>query len=230
MTGGGPGAGGPGSGGPVGVTQQDVDRQADELLAGAADGEPLDALNAAFVQIAVRSNAMALDVAGTREWMKRALDAGATRDQVHEIVTLVSGSGVHAFFEASRTLLELTEPGERGPLSERQTELWQKYIGDGSYWQTMNEEIPGFLDALNRLSPEAFEAFFRYCAVPWKKNLVPALVKEIASAAMDASPNHRYLPGMRLHLRNALKLGAGRRALRDALDIAAAAPLPFGVL
>lgn len=216
--------------GPTGVTQRDVDVQAEALLAAAPEGEPLDEQSIAFVQIAVRANAMALDVAGTREWMGQALAAGATRDQVHEIVTLVSGSGVHAFFEASRTLLDLTEPGERPPLGEHSQELWNRYVGDGSYWRTMNEEIPGFLDALDRLSPEAFEAFFRYCAVPWRLKGVSPLIKEIASAAMDASPNHRYLPGMRLHIRNALKLGAGRRPIRDALRIAAEGPTPFGIL
>ena len=41
--------------------------------------------------------------------------------------------------------------------------------------------------------------------------------------AVDATPTHRYLPGMRLHLRNALKLGAGRAAVRRALEIAAEA-------
>lgn len=216
--------------GPSGVSQADIDAQADALLDGAVQGEPLDELSIALVQIAVRSNAMALDVVGTREWMLRGIKAGATRDQIHEIVTLVSGSGVHAFFESSRTLDDLMPSELSSEQLEERRVLWEKYVGAGRYWRTMEEEIPGFLAALNRMSPEAFEGFFRYCAIAWKLRAVPAVIKEIASAAMDASPNHRYLPGMRLHIRNALKLGAGSLAIRDALEVAAKGPEPFGLL
>jgi hypothetical protein len=42
-------------------------------------------------------------------------------------------------------------------------------------------------------------------------------------------PSHRFMPGFRLHLANAIKLGAGRRALEDCLQLAADAPLHVGV-
>jgi len=86
-----------------------------------------------------------------------------------------------------------------------------------------------FLDALLRFSPEAFEAFFNYCALPWKSRALRALTKELISIAVDSSPTHRYLPGFRLHLGNAIALGAGRKAILQALDIAAAAPPHRGV-
>ncbi len=78
----------------------------------------------------------------------------------------------------------------------------------------------GVLDALPGLSPEAFEAFFVYCAVPWKTSALAALTKELISMALDAAPTQRYAPGMRLQLANALRLGAGKTAIRQALDIA----------
>jgi hypothetical protein len=40
---------------------------------------------------------------------------------------------------------------------------------------------------------------------------------------------HRYLPGLRLHLDNALRLGAGRIQLLEAMDLGAAAPPHRGV-
>jgi alkylhydroperoxidase/carboxymuconolactone decarboxylase family protein YurZ len=49
-------------------------------------------------------------------------------------------------------------------------------------------------------------------------------VKELAAIACDAAPSHRFRPGFRVHLKNAIKLGLGRIAIFQALDIAAAAP------
>jgi alkylhydroperoxidase/carboxymuconolactone decarboxylase family protein YurZ len=210
------------------IPQTEIDRQAAALLDGVADGDGLDELTATIVGTAVRASAMALDVDGTREWMSRALALGATRDQLQEAVTLVSGMGVHAFFEASRTLDALTDAAAE-PLDERRQGLWDQYVGTSNYWDTMRQEIPGFLESLLRMSPEAFEAFFVYCAVPFRSRNLTNLQKELISVAADASPSHRYLPGMRLHIRNALKLGAGRKAIEQVLRIAAASPEHRGV-
>ncbi len=183
-----------------------------------------------MIGLGIRASAMSLDVDGTREYIERALCGGATSAQVQEVITLVSGTGVHSFFEATRILdLLVTEP-DGPPWDNERQRLWDMYVGDGGYWTTMQDEIPGFLAALNRMSPEAFEAFFLYCAVPWRLHNLTDLTKELISVAVDATPSHRYLPGMRLHLRNAIKLGAGRSALEHTLRIAAAGPTPKGVL
>lgn len=47
--------------------------------------------------------------------------------------------------------------------------------------------------------------------------------------AVDATPSHRYVPRMRLHLRNAVERGAGKVAILQALDIPARAPSHSGV-
>ena len=93
----------------------------------------------------------------------------------------------------------------------------------------MELEAPGFLKGLLALSPDGFETFFEYCAVPWKTRWVDAVTKELAAMACDGSTSHRYRGGLRLHLRNALKLGAGRLAVMQALEVAATAPLHRGL-
>jgi hypothetical protein len=47
--------------------------------------------------------------------------------------------------------------------------------------------------------------------------------------AIDTMPTHRYLPGMRFHIENALALGTSRQELVDVLDISAAAGPGHGV-
>jgi alkylhydroperoxidase/carboxymuconolactone decarboxylase family protein YurZ len=215
------------------VTLEDLRSQALELLSGVDDGDPLDRMTAELIALGVRVSVTALDVDGTRLHAERALDAGATPDQVHETLILVSGIGFHSLMEGSRRVAELLRGrGERlltEPLDARRRELWQRHVAGDSYWGQMELEVPGFLDALLRLSPEGFEGFIAYSAVPWKTRALRATTKELIALATNATPSHRYLAGIRLHLVNAIRLGVSRTAVLQALDIAAAGPPHGGV-
>jgi alkylhydroperoxidase/carboxymuconolactone decarboxylase family protein YurZ len=211
----------------------DVRAQAFKALTNVADGSGLDQQTAALIGLAVRVSASTLDMEGTERFALQALDAGATGSQIHETIVLVSGLGVHSLMEGSRcvarVLKQRGDPAVTGPLDQARSQLRARYVGSDPYWDLVEREVPGFIDALLRLSPEAFEAFFNYCAIPWKTGALSALTKELISIAVDSAPSHRYLPGLRLHLGNAIRLGAGRRAILDTLDIAAAAPPHRGV-
>lgn len=215
------------------VSMDDVLAEALNFLGSAEEGDALDDKTAALIGLAVRASVSTLDMEGTQIFAERALDAGASAAQVHEVLVLVSGLGVHTLMEGSRRVGRiLRERGHiemREPLDKLRTGLWKKHVGDDAYWDGMEREVPGFLDALLRLSPEAFDAFFMYCLVPWKTGALRAVTKELISIAVDATPSHRYLPGMRLHLANAIHLGAGRTAILQALKIAADAPLHAGI-
>jgi alkylhydroperoxidase/carboxymuconolactone decarboxylase family protein YurZ len=215
------------------VSLDDLRADALTLMGAVEEGEPVDEATAALIALGVRASVSALDVEGTRDYAARALDAGATPAQVHETVVLVSGLGVHSLMEGSRRIADLLrergDPAMSAPLDSRRAELWARHVDGDPYWEGFEAEVPGFLDALVRLSPEAFEAFFAYCAVPWTTGALAATTKELISLAADASPTHRYLPGVRLHLANAIRGGAGRAAVLQALDIAAAAPTHQGV-
>jgi len=215
------------------VSLEDLRALAEAALAGAPEGTELDEATSALIGLAVRVSASCLDVEETGRYVGRALDAGATASQIHEAMVLVSGLGVHSLMEGSRCLADaLRQRGDStvtAPLDEARAALHARFVGDDVYWERMERAVPGFLDALLRFSPEAFEAFFNYCALPWKSRALRALTKELISIAVDSSPTHRYLPGFRLHLGNAIALGAGRKAILQALDIAAAAPPHRGV-
>jgi alkylhydroperoxidase/carboxymuconolactone decarboxylase family protein YurZ len=215
----------------VGV--EDVRAEALALLRSVPEGDPLDPVAASLISLAVHASVTTLDGDGTDRAIRLALDAGATAAQVHETLVVVSGLGVHTLMEGSGRLAAiLSERGETGidaPLDENREALRSRLQGDDPYWADFEREVPGFLDALLRLSPEAYAAFFAYTAVPWRTGTVRGRVKELMSLASDATPTHRYLPGMRMHLANAVRLGAGRAAVLHALDIAAAAPPHQGI-
>jgi alkylhydroperoxidase/carboxymuconolactone decarboxylase family protein YurZ len=203
------------------------------LLEGVADGEPLDDITTALIELGVRITATTLDLDGARAAAARALDSGASADEVHEVLVLVSAIGVHTLMAGSRMVLELLDgrgdAAAVAPRDERRARLWAERVGDSGFWAALDAETPGFLRALLQLSPDAFEAYFDYCAVPWRTGALSPLRKELISLATDATASHRFLPGLRLHTVAALRYGAGARQVRGALDIAAAAPRHEGV-
>jgi alkylhydroperoxidase/carboxymuconolactone decarboxylase family protein YurZ len=202
--------------------------EAEALTADRPVGEALDTLSAALVGLAVAVSVTALDRAKINDAIHAAMDAGASIAQVQEIIALVSGLGVHSLMVSSVTVLD--EAAKRGlagsaePLDADRQQLWDKHVGNDPFWDGFSEELPGFLEAMLRLSPDIFVGFFDYCAIPWRSGTVKAKTKELAALACDASPSHRFRPGFRVHLKNAIKLGVGRAAIFQALDIAAAAP------
>jgi alkylhydroperoxidase/carboxymuconolactone decarboxylase family protein YurZ len=214
--------------GGTGVTLAELRTEAGRMLATAPEGTPLDERVMALLKLALASSVTVLDAKAMEGSMRDALAAGATATQLHEVLALVSGLGVHTLMVGSPLLARvLQESGDTtiaAPRDSARTALWQAKVGDDPFWAHMEREVPGFLDNLLRLSPPAFEAFFQYCAVPWATRSVRAVHKELIAMAVDATPSHRFLPGFRLHLGNALALGAGRREVESVLDLAAAAP------
>jgi alkylhydroperoxidase/carboxymuconolactone decarboxylase family protein YurZ len=206
----------------------DVRAEAETLLQGVDDGPSLDARATALISLAVRVSVTSLYADDVDRAIEVCLAEGLEAQAIQEMIALVSGLGVHSLMEGSRRLALRLGAADQ-PLDEARQALWDRRVGDDPYWTAMEAEIPGFLRGLIALSPDAFEAFFDYCAVPWKTRWVRAVTKELAAMACDASSSHRYRAGLRLHLANALKLGAGRAAVLQALELAAAAPRHEGL-
>jgi len=201
----------------------DLMAQVEERLADVPEGDGMDPLDAALVRLAVSVSVTCLDSEAIDEAVVAALESGATAAQVQEVVALVSGLGVHSIMASATVVLQ--RAAERGlvdpaaPLDEERRALWDRFVGDDPYWDAFSRHVPGFLDAILCLSPDIFSGFFAYCAIPWKSGTVPALTKELAAIACDVTPTHLFLPGVRLHLQNAIGLGATRTVVRQAIAI-----------
>ena len=195
------------------------------------DGEALTLIERSLIAVGLTASVTSLDAAAIDRAISEAFAAGATVEQVQEIVTLISALGVHSLMATSATIARRAvrtgwNPAKR--LDDRQAELWDKYVGDDPYWAKFRDAMPDFLESLIRLSPDQFEAFFTYCQLPWKSNAVRARTKELVALACDATPAHRFRPGFLLHLDNALAIGVGRRAIMETLAMAADAPAHRG--
>jgi alkylhydroperoxidase/carboxymuconolactone decarboxylase family protein YurZ len=63
-------------------------------------------------------------------------------------------------------------------------------------------------DQMRELDPEFMEAYLAFRSVPHKKGPLPVKFKELVMVAINAATTHLYAPGVRRHMKNALRAGA----------------------
>jgi len=170
----------------------------------------------AFIGIAASAAATHLYQPGIAEHLRVAIAHGATREELIEVLELISTVGIHASNVGVPVLLEvLEEEGLRNgpePLDARREALKSSFIENRGYWHSSWE---GLLE----LDPELFDAYVEFSSVPWRTGVLPPLVKELMYCAFDAAATHLYVPGLKLHMRNALKYGATKEQLMEMLEI-----------
>lgn len=169
-----------------------------------------------FIYIAADAAATHLYVPGIQQHLQKALEFGAIREELMEVLELTSTLGIHACNLGVPLLLEvLEEEGLRQgpvPLDERREKLKADFVNNRGYWHDTWE---GLLE----LDPELFEAYLDFSSVPWRTGVLEPKIKELIYCAFDASATHLYLPGLKLHMRNAIRYGATAEEIMEVLEI-----------
>jgi alkylhydroperoxidase/carboxymuconolactone decarboxylase family protein YurZ len=169
-----------------------------------------------FIFIAADAAATHLYEPGIRQHIRAALDLGVSAAEVMEVLELTSTLGIHACNIGIPVLIEvLTEEGKRAgpePLSPRQEQLKAEFTASRGYWHE-------FWDGLLELDEELFAAYLDFSSVPWRTGLLEPKVKELVYIAFDAAATHLYVPGLKLHMRNAVRLGATSAEIIEVLEI-----------
>jgi alkylhydroperoxidase/carboxymuconolactone decarboxylase family protein YurZ len=169
-----------------------------------------------FIFIAADAAATHLYEPGIRQHVRAALDLGASAAEVMEVLELTSTLGIHACNIGIPLLIEvLTEEGMRAgpaPLSPQQEKLQAEFTASRGYWHE-------FWDGLLELDPELFAAYLDFSALPWRSGVLAPMVKELVYIAFDAAATHLYAPGLKLHMRNAVRLGATAGEITEVLEI-----------
>lgn len=65
-----------------------------------------------------------------------------------------------------------------------------------------------------------FQRFLGYSSYPFRKGPLSRKMKELILIAIDATPTHLYEPGLRMHMRDALRHGATREEILEVLELA----------
>ncbi|KAK3051259.1 hypothetical protein LTR09_007655 [Extremus antarcticus] len=162
-----------------------------------------------------------LDSSGVRVHTAAALAAGASREEILETLELSSVLGVHAVTVGVPTLLEVLEEAgtpfpSTAPLTPHQQALKDAFTEKRGYWGTS-------WDPVLRLSPDFFEAYTAFSSVPFSENhsKLDAKTKELVYTAIDCSTTHLYQPGLKVHVRNAVKYGATPEEVMEVFELAA---------
>ncbi|CAK7202837.1 hypothetical protein SEUCBS139899_005564 [Sporothrix eucalyptigena] len=183
----------------------------------------------ALIGLSVSAAATHLYRPGIRAHIAAARKEGATIDEVLEVVELTSTLGIHACNIGVPLLVEvLKEEGLHTdaitkPFDDQQLLLKQQFTERRGYWHTFWED---FL----RLDPEFFEAYLELSGLPWtkdvagaptpKKGILSPKMKELVYCAFDTAATHLYVPGLKLHIKNALGYGATPQEIVEVMEIA----------
>jgi alkylhydroperoxidase/carboxymuconolactone decarboxylase family protein YurZ len=97
-------------------------------------------------------------------------------------------------------------------LDDRRRRIREDFIDRRGYWND-------FWDGLLRLDPDFFEAYLQFSGVPWESGPLEPKLKELVYIAIDASTTHLYEPGLRQHIRNALRHGATREEIMEVYEL-----------
>jgi alkylhydroperoxidase/carboxymuconolactone decarboxylase family protein YurZ len=171
-----------------------------------------------LVLLAINAAATHRNGEGAVRHARGAIAAGATRDEVLEVLALTSTIGIHSCNCGVPVLLEELAavgqgPDTGAPLTARQEEVKAEFTEARGYW---NE----FWDGLLRLDVEFFAAYSSFSAYPWRYGTLEPKVRELIYTAFDTSATHMYEPGLRQHIRNALALGATGAEIAEVIELA----------
>jgi alkylhydroperoxidase/carboxymuconolactone decarboxylase family protein YurZ len=96
--------------------------------------------------------------------------------------------------------------------SSRAEQLKAEFTETRGYWSPL-------WDGLLELDPDFFQAYLRFSEVPWKSGPLEPKVKELIYLAIDVATTHLFAPGIRIHLENALRLGATQGEIMEVFEL-----------
>lgn len=191
-----------------------------------AENPALDARTRALLLVGLEATVTNLGFGDVPRAVGAALDAGATPEEILEILALASIIGMHTGTVGVPALVEALQARGEDPLAEpldaRRQELWDRYVGGKRYWESFTGEMQVFLRGLLALDPELFEAYMELSLEPWTNGTLEPKVRELVYIAVDTVTTHLYRAGLDIHLKTALALGATKEEIMAVYELAAA--------
>jgi alkylhydroperoxidase/carboxymuconolactone decarboxylase family protein YurZ len=154
---------------------------------------------------------------GLRRHIQAALDAGASAQEVRDILKGVSVLGIHSVAVSLPILLEEAERAGVRPAPCPASTVDTPVIDQMKAAELFN---PAW-DAIYQLDPQWLEEFLAMSADLYRGVLPPKLV-ELTAIAVDASCTHLYTPGIRRHIQAALAQGATIEEIMEVLKLCGA--------
>jgi alkylhydroperoxidase/carboxymuconolactone decarboxylase family protein YurZ len=144
----------------------------------------------------------------------RALEAGATRDEILDTLKGVSVLGIHSVATTLPILFEEATAAGVKPARPSGDAVATPVVDQMKANGLFNHDW----DAIYDLDPRWLEEFLVIGGAIYRGNLPPKLV-ELMSMAVDASCTHLYVPGIRRHIQGAFAQGATIEEIMEVLKI-----------
>jgi len=187
------------------------------MVAVPAERGSLTPVDRALIGVALTANVANTTWSRFEAHRNLALDAGATRTQIRDVLQLVSIMSIHALTTSVPALMRVLE--ERGiaparDLDERRQRLKEDFERRRGYWHETWDDVL-------TLDPEMFSAYTAFSTSAADEGSLDMRLRELIYIAIDSVPTHLYVPGVEIHARNALDAGATAEQILEAIEIAA---------
>lgn len=177
----------------------------------------LDNVTRELLNIALSASPTHLNKAATQHHIRKALNLGATKEEIGEVLKVVSILGVHACAVGIPLMMEHYPRAleNDSDYSEDQRALKEKFIATMGYWNQ-------FRDDLIRMDTSYFESYYDFLTIPTRRGILEPKVIEFIYIAIDASTTHLFEKGIEVHLKNAIKQGATQGELLEVFQLTSA--------
>lgn len=175
----------------------------------------LDRKTVELICVAINAACTNLNEDGTRRHIRRALEAGATRDELLTVLKMASLLSIHTCSLGAPILIEESKAaGVIAKVKRAETPMCDRMRAAGQW----NVAWDPFYD----IDPVWTESFMVCGAPVYSGNVLDKKLAELLSIAFDASYTHMYAPGTRRHIKAALELGATVEEIMDVLKLCVA--------
>jgi len=167
-----------------------------------------------LISVALNAACTNLNADGTRRHIRAALEAGASREEILMALKAALAPAIHSCSLGAPILLEEAKAAgvsmaQRS--SKPATPACDKMRALGQW----NEAWDPFFE----LDPKFTDEFMAVGMGLYGSDAMTPKVIELVSIALDASFTHMYAPGVRRHIRAALKLGATMEEIMEVLKL-----------
>lgn len=183
------------------------------------NGKHLSARVKELIYFAMHAAASALNVDALRRQHRRVLAAGGSEADIVDVLISIVGLANHALYASVPVLEEEWKNAGKPDLALPEVgpafaDAKQRFIDIRGFWNSDR-------DSVARQMPEYFAALTDMSTESWYRGALSRKEREFVCIGIDCTVTHSYEPGLRIHVRNAIREGATKGEILEIFQLAA---------
>jgi alkylhydroperoxidase/carboxymuconolactone decarboxylase family protein YurZ len=172
-----------------------------------------------LIYFAMHASAAALNVDALRRQQKRVLAAGGSEEDIVDVLISIVGLANHSLYSSVPVFEEewaaAGKPNEEVSNDDpKLAAAKQRFIAIRGFWNSDR-------DSLARQMSEYFAALSDMSTESWQHGSLTRKEREFICIGIDCNVTHTYEPGLRIHIRNAIREGATKGEILEIFQLAA---------